>query len=465
MKKKYLFPALAAASMVVLASCGDDESSNAPVTKTKTIGSLEVSADDLAKCTSRAEGTLFVVDEEVQVCEGKKWNALACGDESVKASVKFEGDSVALILCDGDSVGAITSADVKDCEIAKGDEAVRLLCSGDTLATIEISKEEDESSSSKAKSSSSKAKSSASEDESSSSKAKSSASEDESSSSKAKSSASEDKSSSSKAKSSASEDKSSSSKAKSSASEDNSSSSVKSSSSEAPASSAVVPASSAVVPTSSAAAPVSSSVVPASSNTTPVSSSSLERDEVWSFLDAYVEWRTADKGRVRTLEMDNVTDALKKNKFVECVNTSASVLFIKDVGKKGYLVFAATQKDGAKFFEFQVMIEATLPDKVMDQCKEPDLSSSSKVPMSSMVRPRSSSMVRPRSSSEMEIILPSSSSRLDSMIIRPRSSSGMVIVLPSSSSRLDSMIVRASSSSRLDSLIVRPISSGIIVRP
>ena len=445
MKKKYLFPALAAASMVVLASCGDDESSNAPVTKTKTIGSLEVSADDLAKCTSRAEGTLFVVDEEVQVCEGKKWNALACGDESVKASVKFEGDSVALILCDGDSVGAITSADVKDCEIAKGDEAVRLLCSGDTLATIEISKEEDESSSSKAKSSSSKAKSSA--------------SEDESSSSKAKSSASEDKSSSSKAKSSASEDKSSSSKAKSSASEDNSSSSVKSSSSEAPASSAVVP-------TSSAAAPVSSSVVPASSNTTPVSSSSLERDEVWSFLDAYVEWRTADKGRVRTLEMDNVTDALKKNKFVECVNTSASVLFIKDVGKKGYLVFAATQKDGAKFFEFQVMIEATLPDKVMDQCKEPDLSSSSKVPMSSMVRPRSSSsMVRPRSSSEMEIILPSSSSRLDSMIIRPRSSSGMVIVLPSSSSRLDSMIVRASSSSRLDSLIVRPISSGIIVRP
>ena len=432
MKKKYLFPALAAASMVVLASCGDDESSNAPVTKTKTIGSLEVSADDLAKCTSRAEGTLFVVDEEVQVCEGKKWNALACGDESVKASVKFEGDSVALILCDGDSVGAITSADVKDCEIAKGDEAVRLLCSGDTLATIEISKEEDESSSSKAKSSSSKAKSSASEDESSSSKAKSSASEDESSSSKAKSSASEDKSSSS--------------KAKSSASEDNSSSSVKSSSSEAPASSAVVP-------TSSAAAPVSSSVVPASSNTTPVSSSSLERDEVWSFLDAYVEWRTADKGRVRTLEMDNVTDALKKNKFVECVNTSASVLFIKDVGKKGYLVFAATQKDGAKFFEFQVMIEATLPDKVMDQCKEPDLSSSSKVPMSSMVRPRSSSsMVRPRSSSEMEIILPSSSSRLDSMIIRPRSSSGMVIVLPSSSSRLDS-------------LIVRPISSGIIVRP
>ena len=291
MKKKYLFPALAVASMVVLASCGDDESSNAPVTKTKTIGSLEVSADDLAKCTSRAEGTLFVVDEEVQVCEGKKWNALACGDESVKASVKFEGDSVALILCDGDSVGAITSADVKDCEIAKGDEAVRLLCSGDTLATIEISKEEDESSSSKAKSSSSKAKSSASEDESSSSKAKSSASEDESSSSKAKSSASEDKSSSS--------------KAKSSASEDNSSSSVKSSSSEAPASSAVVP-------TSSAAAPVSSSVVPASSNTTPVSSSSLERDEVWSFLDAYVEWRTADKGRVRTLEMDNVTDALKK---------------------------------------------------------------------------------------------------------------------------------------------------------
>ena len=431
MKKKYLFPALAAASMVVLASCGDDESSNAPVTKTKTIGSLEVSADDLAKCTSRAEGTLFVVDEEVQVCEGKKWNALACGDESVKASVKFEGDSVALILCDGDSVGAITSADVKDCEIAKGDEAVRLLCSGDTLATIEISKEEDESSSSKAKSSSSKAKSSASEDESSSSKAKSSASEDKSSSSKAKSSASED----------------------------NSSSSVKSSSSEAPASSAVVP-------TSSAAAPVSSSVVPASSNTTPVSSSSLERDEVWSFLDAYVEWRTADKGRVRTLEMDNVTDALKKNKFVECVNTSASVLFIKDVGKKGYLVFAATQKDGAKFFEFQVMIEATLPDKVMDQCKEPDLSSSRKVPMSSMVRPRSSSsMVRPRSSSEMEIILPSSSSRLDSMIIRPRSSSGMVIVLPSSSSRLDSMIVRASSSSRLDSLIVRPISSGIIVRP
>ena len=453
MKKKYLYPALVAASMVVLASCGDDESSSAPVTKAKTIGSLEVSADNLAKCTSRAEGTLFIVDEEVQVCEGKKWNVLACGDESVKASVKFEGDSVALILCDGDSVGAITSADVKDCEIAKNDDAVRLLCSDDTLATIELSKEDDKSSSSKAKSSaseekssSSKAKSSASEDESSSSKAKSSASEDKSSSSKAKSSASEDKSSSSKAKSSASEDKSSSSKAKSSASEDESSSSVKSSSSEAPASSAVVP-------TSSADAPVSSSVDPVSSNTTPVSSSSLERDEAWSFLDAYVEWRTADKGRVRTLEMDDVTDALKKNKFVECVNASASVLFVKDIGKKGYMIFAATQKDGAKFFEFQVQIATTLPDKIKDQCKEPDLSSSSKIPMSSFVRPRSSSsMVRPRSSSEMEIILPSSSSRLDSMIIRPRSSSGMVIVLPSSSSRLDS-------------LIVRPISSGRTVSP
>ena len=351
MKKKYLYPALVAASMVVLASCGDDESSSAPVTKAKTIGSLEVSADNLAKCTSRAEGTLFIVDEEVQVCEGKKWNVLACGDESVKASVKFEGDSVALILCDGDSVGAITSADVKDCEIAKDDDAVRLLCGEDTLATIELSKEDD-------KSSSSKAKSSASEEKSSSSKAKSSASEDESSSSKAKSSASEDKSSSSKAKSSASEDK--------------SSSSVKSSSSETPVSSSVAPV-------SSADAPVSSSVAPASSSSTPASSSSLERDEAWAFLDRFVEWRSAEKGRVRSLDADAVKAVLEKNDFVQCAFTSASMLFVKKVNKtdpSAYMIFAASQKDGAKFLEFQVDIVRSLPETIKDQCKESASSSS-----------------------------------------------------------------------------------------
>ena len=437
MKKKYLYPALVAASMVVLASCGDDESSSAPVTKAKTIGSLEVSADNLAKCTSRAEGTLFIVDEEVQVCEGKKWNVLACGDESVKASVKFEGDSVALILCDGDSVGAITSADVKDCEIAKDDDVVRLLCSGETLATIELSKEDD-------KSSSSKAKSSASEEKSSSSKAKSSASEDESSSSKTKSSASEEKSSSSKAKSSASEDKSSSSKAKSSASEDKSSSSVKSSSSETPVSSSVAPA-------SSADAPVSSSVAPASS-------SSLERDEAWAFLDRFVEWRSAEKGRVRSLDADAVKAVLEKNDFVQCAFTSASMLFVKKVNKtdpSAYMIFAASQKDGAKFLEFQVDIARSLPEAIKDQCKESASSSSGKIPFSSSIRPRSSS--------SEPVILPSSSSIRDSVIFI-RSSSGFrdssIIVLPVSSARIDTLFIR-SSSSLLDTAFIRPISSGL----
>ena len=444
MKKKYLYPALVAASMVVLASCGDDESSSAPVTKAKTIGSLEVSADNLAKCTSRAEGTLFIVDEEVQVCEGKKWNVLACGDESVKASVKFEGDSVALILCDGDSVGAITSADVKDCEIAKDDDAVRLLCSEDTLATIELSKEDD-------KSSSSKAKSSASEDKSSSSKAKSSASEDESSSSKTKSSASEEKSSSSKAKSSASEDKSSSSKAKSSASEDKSSSSVKSSSSETPVSSSVAPA-------SSAETPVSSSVAPASSSSTPASSSSLERDEAWAFLDRFVEWRSAEKGRVRSLDADAVKAVLEKNDFVQCAFTSASMLFVKKVNKtdpSAYMIFAASQKDGAKFLEFQVDIARSLPEAIKDQCKESASSSSGKIPFSSSIRPRSSS--------SEPVILPSSSSISDSVIFI-RSSSGFrdssIIVLPVSSARIDTLFIR-SSSSLLDTAFIRPISSGL----
>ena len=444
MKKKYLYPALVAASMVVLASCGDDESSSAPVTKAKTIGSLEVSADNLAKCTSRAEGTLFIVDEEVQVCEGKKWNVLACGDESVKASVKFEGDSVALILCDGDSVGAITSADVKDCEIAKDDDAVRLLCSEDTLATIELSKEDD-------KSSSSKAKSSASEDKSSSSKAQSSASEDDSSSSKTKSSASEEKSSSSKAKSSASEDKSSSSKAKSSASEDKSSSSVKSSSSETPVSSSVAPA-------SSAETPVSSSVAPASSSSTPASSSSLERDEAWAFLDRFVEWRSAEKGRVRSLDADAVKAVLEKNDFVQCAFTSASMLFVKKVNKtdpSAYMIFAASQKDGAKFLEFQVDIARSLPEAIKDQCKESASSSSGKIPFSSSIRPRSSS--------SEPVILPSSSSISDSVIFI-RSSSGFrdssIIVLPVSSARIDTLFIR-SSSSLLDTAFIRPISSGL----
>ena len=423
MKKKYLYPALVAASMVVLASFGDDESSSAFVAKAKTIGSLEVSSDDLAKCTSRAEGTLFIVDEEVQVCEGKKWNVLACGDESVKASVKFEGDSVALILCDGDSVGAITSADVKDCEIAKDDDVVRLLCSGETLATIELSKEDDKSSSSKVKSSSSKAKSSASEDKSSSSKAKSSASEDKSSSSKAMSSASEDKSS----------------------------SSVKSSSSETPVSSSVAPA-------SSAETPVSSSVAPASSSSTPASSSSLERDEAWAFLDRFVEWRSAEKGWVRSLDADAVKAVLEKNDFVQCAFTSATMLFVKRVNKtdpSAYMIFAASQKDGAKFLEFQVDIARSLPEAIKDQCKESASSSSGKIPFSSSIRPRSSS--------SEPVILPSSSSIRDSVIFIRSSSSfrdSAIIVLPVSSARIDTLFIR-SSSSLLDTAFIRPISSGL----
>lgn len=442
MKKKYLYPALVAASMVVLASCGDDESSSALVAKAKTIGSLEVSSDDLAKCTSRAEGSLFVVDEEVQVCEGKKWNVLACGEESVKASVKFEDDSVARILCDGDSVGAITSADVKDCEIAKDSKAIRLLCSGDTLAKISLKKKEDKSSSS--------TKSSASED-------KSSASEDESSSS-VKSSASEDKSSASAGTSSVAEDKSS-------ASEDKSSSSVKSSDSEAPVSSSVAPASSAdapvsssVAPASSAEAPVSSSVAPASSSSTPASSSSLERDEAWAFLDRFVEWRSAEKGRVRSLDADAVKAVLEKNDFVQCAFTSASMLFVKKVNKtdpSAYMIFAASQKDGAKFLEFQVDIVRSLPETIKDQCKESASSSSGKIPFSSSIRPRSSS--------SEEIILPSSSSIRDSVIFI-RSSSGFrdsaIIVLPVSSARIDTLFIR-SSSSLLDTAFIRPISSGL----
>ena len=409
MKKKYLYPALVAASMVVLASCGDDESSSAFVAKAKTIGSLEVSSDDLAKCTSRAEGTLFIVDEEVQVCEGKKWNVLACGDESVKASVKFEGDSVALILCDGDSVGAITSADVKDCEIAKDDDVVRLLCSGETLATIELSKEDDKSSSSKVKSSSSKAKSSAS------------------------------------------EDKSSSSKAMSSASEDKSSSSVKSSSSETPVSSSVAPA-------SSAETPVSSSVAPASSSSTPASSSSLERDEAWAFLDRFVEWRSAEKGWVRSLDADAVKAVLEKNDFVQCAFTSATMLFVKRVNKtdpSAYMIFAASQKDGAKFLEFQVDIARSLPEAIKDQCKESASSSSGKIPFSSSIRPRSSS--------SEPVILPSSSSIRDSVIFIRSSSSfrdSAIIVLPVSSARIDTLFIR-SSSSLLDTAFIRPISSGL----
>lgn len=448
MKKKYLYPALVAASMVVLASCGDDESSSALVAKAKTIGSLEVSSDDLAKCTSRAEGSLFVVDEEVQVCEGKKWNVLACGEESVKASVKFEGDSVARILCDGDSVGAITSADVKDCEIAKDSKAIRLLCSGDTLAKISLKKKEDKSSSS--------TKSSASED-------KSSASEDESSSS-VKSSASEDKSSASAGTSSAAEDKSS-------ASEDKSSSSVKSSDSEAPVSSSVAPASSSVAPASSADAPVSSSVAlassadapvsssvaPASSSSTPTSSSSLERDEAWAFLDRFVEWRSAEKGRVRSLDADAVKAVLEKNDFVQCAFTSASMLFVKKVNKtdpSAYMIFAASQKDGAKFLEFQVDIVRSLPETIKDQCKESASSSSGKIPFSSSIRPRSSS--------SEEIVLPSSSSIRDSVIFIRSSSSrdSAIIVLPVSSARIDTLFIR-SSSSLLDTAFIRPISSGL----
>ena len=237
----------------------------------------------------------------------------------------------------------------------------------------------------------------------------------------------------------------------SSASEDKSSSSVKSSSSETPVSSSVAPA-------SSAETPVSSSVAPASSSSTPASSSSLERDEAWAFLDRFVEWRSAEKGWVRSLDADAVKAVLEKNDFVQCAFTSATMLFVKRVNKtdpSAYMIFAASQKDGAKFLEFQVDIARSLPEAIKDQCKESASSSSGKIPFSSSIRPRSSS--------SEPVILPSSSSIRDSVIFIRSSSSfrdSAIIVLPVSSARIDTLFIR-SSSSLLDTAFIRPISSGL----
>jgi hypothetical protein len=162
------------------------------------------------------------------------------------------------------------------------------------------------------------------------------------------------------------------------------------------------------------------------------SSSSLERDEAWAFLDRFVEWRSAEKGRVRSLDADAVKEVLERNDFVQCVFTSATMLFVKRVNKtdpSAYMIFAASQKDGAKFLEFQVDIARSLPEAIKDQCKDPASSSSSKIPFSSS--------------------------------IRPRSSSSEEIILPSSSSIRDSVIFIRSSSSLLDTAFIRPISSGL----
>ena len=418
--KKSLFVGAAASLSVaaILVACGDDDSSSSFTPTASKLSGLVVSADDLPKCTSAKDGKILVADEEIAICDERAWTAFVCGEkdgDEVNAAAELVGDSALVITCDGDSIGAITKADVEGCEIVKDDEQVSLVCDEDTLATVAV-KKETESSSSKAKSSESK-------DESSSSKAKSSESKDESSSSKAKSSESKDESSSSKAKSSESKDESSSSKAKSSESKKSSSSETPvsstvpaSSSSAEPTSSSEAPASSATEPESSATEPESSAVEPESSSEKESSSSeALKRDEVWSFLDTYVTWGSENTGTIRPLAMDDVTNVLDREDFVKCANDNSVLLFVKQTGKSAFMVFMASQKQGAKFYDFQVDIMRSLPEKIANMCKEP-ASSSSKTPFSSSSRPliRSSSSREfvLRSSSSREFVLQSSSSRV-----------------------------------------------------
>ena len=179
-------------------------------------------------------------------------------------------------------------------------------------------------------------------------------------------------------------------------------------------------------------------------------------------------WTSESSGRIRSLDADAVVSVLVKEKFEECCHTSAALLYVKQTAKAGFMVFSAAQKDGSKFFEFQVDVMRSLPEKVVNQCKEWSMSSSSWSPFSSAGRPRSSSGgVLPRSSSDPVIVRPSSSSIRDTVIITRSSSSIMdtaIIVAPISSGRIDSLFIR-SSNSRLDSMIVHPVSSGRIVWP
>lgn len=175
-------------SVLLLAGCGDDSSSD-PVSGSKNVpkdGSSVETIFDLGKCTSDRDGdVIFVEEEELDYrCNNKKW-------EKVEESV---------------------SSDSKDKKSSSSKK---------TSSSSKVSSD------SKSKSSSSKTGSSASKDNSSSSKGTSSASKDNSSSSKVNPSDSSDKiSSSSKVVSSASTDKSSSSQKSSSSSVPESSSSV-----------------------------------------------------------------------------------------------------------------------------------------------------------------------------------------------------------------------------------------------
>ena len=184
---KKLLSLFCAASTLALIACDDSASSASEVSKAVT--DLKVSTDDLGKCSSKIEGSLFVVDQKINVCSDKEWNTLLCSEDSIAAKVKFSGDTLATIFCDSDSVGAISKADLAGCAIKKKKSTTSLVCDGETLASFKIAKKNSaESSSSEAKSddksSSSKTKS---KDESSSSEAES---KDESSSSNVKSSSS-----------------------------------------------------------------------------------------------------------------------------------------------------------------------------------------------------------------------------------------------------------------------------------
>ncbi|WP_290742286.1 hypothetical protein [Fibrobacter sp. UBA4309] len=351
--KKSLFVGAAASLSVaaILVACGDDDSSSSFTPTASKLSGLVVSADDLPKCTSAKDGKILVADEEIAICDERAWTAFVCGEkdgDEVNAAAELVGDSALVITCDGDSIGAITKADVEGCEIVKDDEQVSLVCDEDTLATVAV-KKETESSSSKAKSSESK-------DESSSSKAKSSESKDESSSSKAKSSESKDESSSSKAKSSESKDESSSSKAKSSESKESSSSETPvsstvpaSSSSAEPTSSSEAPASSATEPESSATEPESSAVEPESSSEKESSSSAvLLRDERWAFLDPFVEWTTAKKGTV--IENKAFVAVLKKEEFIEVESSSST---------KSYEAYKVVRLSKTEAYTMAIKVTAT----------------------------------------------------------------------------------------------------------
>ncbi len=151
MKKTRLLSIFCGVGALALIACDDTGSSASETSKGLT--DLKVSEDDLKDCSSKMEGSLFVVDNEINVCSDKKWITLLCDDDSEAASVKFSGDSLATIFCDEDSVGVISNAEVAGCAIKTKKSTVSLVCDGDTLASYKITqKDTDVSSSSSAKS-------------------------------------------------------------------------------------------------------------------------------------------------------------------------------------------------------------------------------------------------------------------------------------------------------------------------